>query len=363
VSLTAIRRRITRAVGWALAVLLVAAVGRADRTERPTVVVVRPAATDSRLAEALIRIEAELRTAGFDVVVVAKPEDAPAESPIETAAVIGIFGDAASGLEFKIEDHRGGRTVIRKMAPEGETGKRAPEILANYAVELLVASLAELDITPAPVDVEPAPPASPPPPASVAPVASVPGSARPPPPSPPPVALAAKAKSLRLGLESGVGVATSGVGPAVLPVVRVQYALLPAWGFRLTGAGLGTRPEITGPEGTASVSQGIVLLETLARPWRGKWATPKLSLGAGAHYFGVQGQGRAPFEGVSASRWSVALDLGVGVSSRPRSAIELALEAHALLAYPYPRVRFLEEQRATAGHPTFLVTATVAGWL
>lgn len=359
-ALNAIGRTIIGA-GCALSMLLPSAGARGALAPRPSVVVVRPDATDPSLAEALTRIEAELRIAGFDVMI-ADPESAFVEARPERgpAAVIGIFGDAMSGLEFRIANRRTGQMVVRRMAPEGETGKRAPEILAVYAVELLLASLAELDIIPA--SPEPEPPAPPPPPAPApapAPAAAEPRSAT------PAIEPIKKTDRSRFGIESGVGVAvgTGGVGPAVLPIARFQYAAVPVFHLRLTGAGLGTRPEISGDAGTAHISQAIVLAEAIARPYKGKWVSPSISFGAGAHYFGVEGRAALPLEGQSASLWSAALDLGVGVASAQSSLFELALEAHALFAYPYPSVRFVDERKATAGRPTLFITATVAGWL
>jgi hypothetical protein len=358
--LTAIRRRVF-GVACAIAAVLPAAAAKADAAQPPAVVVVRPDVTDARLAEALTRIEAELRIAGFDVTIVSKSRDVGAQSSIAEvgpAAIIGISGDAATGLEFRIANRRTAQTVVRTMPPEGESGKRAPEILAIYAVELLLASLAELDITPSPPAVEPPPaPPAPPPVAPPAPPAPQP-TARPPDP-------VAAAKPRHFGFETGIAVAasTGGVGPAVLPLARLQYAPLPAFHVRLTGAGLGTRPELSGAAGTASIAQGIVLAEAIAMPYQGRWVSPTISFGTGAHYFGVQGRSAPPLEGSSTSLWSAALDVGVGVASRRISAFEISLEAHALFAYPYPRVRFLDEQKASAGRPTLFLTTTVAFWL
>jgi hypothetical protein len=341
--------------------LLPSAGALGDGSLPPSVVVVRPDTTDARLAEALTRIQAELRVAGFDVTIVSKPRDVDAQSPnaeVTPAAVIGISGDAETGLEFRIADRRTARTVIRKMAPEGESGRRAPEILAIYAVELLLASLAELDIKPAPAEPPAAPETAKPPPVTAPPPPEQKPRAR----APEPVAPAA---ARRIGIEPGFGVAVSpgGVGPALLPIARLQYAVLEALQLRLTGAGLGTRPEISGDAGIARISQGIVLVEALARPYESRWVSPKASLGAGAYYLGVKGRAAQPLEGLSTSLWSAALDIGVGLSSRRISAFEISFEAHALLAYPYPRIRFVDEQKASAGRPTLLFTATVVGWL
>jgi hypothetical protein len=359
VPLNAIRRKI---IGWgcALSVVLPSAGALADGSPAPAVVVVRPKTSDAPLAEALTRIEAELRVAGFDVTIVSTPRDADAHPPIaETtpAATIGISGDAATGLEFRIANHRTGQTVIRRMAPEGETGRRAPEILANYAVELLLASLAEIDIKPASPETPTAPPPTPPPVTPVAPPEQKPRALTAAPISAP--------KPPRFGFEPGVGVAINpgGLAAALLPIARMQYAIRPAFQLRLTAAGLGTRPEISGDAGTAKISQAIVLVEAIARPYESRWGSPKVSAGAGAHYLGVEGRAAEPLEGLSASLWSAAVDFGAGVSSGRTSAFELSVEAHAVFAFPYPRVRFVDEQKASAGRPTLLLTATVIGWL
>ena len=57
-----------------------------------------------------------------------------------------------------------------------------------------------------------------------------------------------------------------------------------------------------------------------------------------------------------------AADAGVGLRMplRPRR-VELGVEVHALVAEPYPVVRFFETEVARAGRPSLLASVTLLG--
>ncbi len=340
------------------AMLAVAWVARAAATHRSTVVLVLPEVPDSDLAEAYVRVQGELRAAGFEVKPTLGPRDSEpsraltlAAEELQPAAVIGIFESPSGALEFWILDVRSGRTALKRMVRGGDAA-RAPEILAISAVELLLAGLSELDIKPAP-DVAERPAAPPAPAAST--------SARGPEPRG-----SEDAEPRRWGLELGLATAasTDGAGVAWLPAARLEWAPLPVLRARLSGMGLGTHPEISGTGGSARTSQAMVLTEVVLRPWATWNVAPQLSLGSGAYYFGIEGQSTAAgVSGRAASRWSAAVDAGAGLSFELHHRLELLLEAHALLAQPYPSVQFLGTEQATAGRPTLIFSAMVAGWL
>jgi hypothetical protein len=325
------------------------------------VVLVLPEVPDSDLAEAYVRMQGELRAAGFEVKRAAGRQDlepakalAAAAEELAPAAVIGIFENPSGALEFWILDVPTGRTSLKRLARGGDP-ERAPEILAISAVELLLAGLSELAIKPA-AEASAAPPRSS--------AASQPkgegdrsrqasGSKR-------------RAEPLRWGLELGMAAAVSadGAGVAWLPAARLQWAPLPALRARLSGLGLGTHPEIAGPGGVARTSQAIVLTEVVLRPWELSGLAPQVSLGSGAYYFQIEGRSTQSSNlGASASQWSAAVDAGAGLAWRLRRHIELVFEAHALLAQPYPSIRFLGAEQASAGRPTLVFSAMVAGWL
>ncbi len=320
----------------------------------PTVVLLRPEPADPALSEALIRMEGELRADGFEVKIVPRPPDRSPRESIEVAgrdlapsAIIGIFGDRQAGLEFWIADRLTGKEMVRRLDAESVDGA-APETLAIRAAELLRASMIELDITPNTTAPQPrAPqPTSPTSPSlsgaqSVGPVPS------------------------RIAVEAGIGAAfgLEGLGPSFMPIVRLQWAALPILRVRVGGFALGRPAEISAPQGSATIAQDTAMVEGifLARPLAA--ISPRLSLGVGACHFGVEGRGISPNEGADVSRWLAAVDAGLGVAFRRNALVEIAIEAHAIFLDPYPIVRIGDQKNATAGRPTFLLSATLAGWL
>jgi hypothetical protein len=351
----------------AAVVVLIALRAPAQVPSRSTVVLVRSDPPDPNLGEAYLRMHGELRAAGFDVSPEAslqnlEPTQAQALAltvqALRPAAVIGIFENPNGGLEFWILDARSGRTAVGRIARGGES-ERAPEILAISAVELLLASLSELDIKPAREPAE-------------APTALPPGSASASTSFKPPQLSAEQAGTskdrahrLHFGFELGVGasIATGGGGVAWLPALRLQWAPLPALRVRLSGLGLGTHPEISGPGGSARTTQGIALADAVLRPWDLPHVCPQLSLGAGAYYFQVEGRSAQGSAEATASKWSAALDFGAELAWKQHRRLEVLFGAHALFAEPYPSIRFFDVQKATAGRPTIVFSATAAGWL
>jgi len=95
---------------------------------------------------------------------------------------------------------------------------------------------------------------------------------------------------------------------------------------------------------------------------RGKRLEPVLSFGAGILYLAAEGHEMAPYIGGNAYRISAAADAGVGLRMplRPRR-VELGFELHALVAEPYPVVRFTQSEVARAGRPSLLASITLLG--
>src|SRR5262249_28703328 len=142
-----------------------------------------------------------------------------------------------------------------------------------------------------------------------------------------------------------------GVGLAVLPVARGRVAFGDRFAARLTISGLGTRPHVTAPEGTATVSQGLGLLEVIGDIAPQVWLRPSLSVGAGAYHISAEGSAAWPYEASDPGRWTFAADAGIGVALSLSSAFALAFEGHATLVAPRPVVRFVEVQAAEIKNP------------
>jgi hypothetical protein len=346
------------AVAFAVLLMLEIATvtARGDEPARPLVALLRPDPPDPALGQMFVRLEGELRTAGFDVTIVARAPDETPQAAIARAseaqapaAIIGVFGGSLggpdAGMEMWVADRLTGRSVVRRLNASGETGARASEILAIRAAEQLSASLIDLDLAPKPAPVaKPAevPPAPKPGPAL--------GSERP-------------AERSRFRAELGVGTLFSfeGAGPTLTPVGRLGWSALPFWEVRVTGAGLGTRSSISSSSGSATFSQDLLLLESVFSTSKPGQVGLRASLGVGTLHVGVEGHGSGSVQGLDASKWAAAVDAGIGLSYQRAGSMGFALEGHAVFASPYPVVRLLDEAQATTGRPAIFASLALTG--
>jgi hypothetical protein len=336
-----------------LAPLLFALCAREARAAAPLVVLVRPAPDNEIVSEALVRLQGELESLGFTVSVVdTPPETDPkrltesAGRALSSAATIVMFDRTEGVLELWIADRLTGKTVVRQVAVGDTDGRSRAQVLAIRAAELLRASLAETLLQPseAPEPEAPSPPA----------VAHwMQASITPPAPHP-----------VRVGLEAGAGVfgSFSGLGPAVVPMVRARMSLGEYVALRVGAAGLGTSSKVEGVAATADVSQEVVLADGQVRFLPGALVQPTLSLGAGAYGMLVQGEAAWPYEGRSGSQWSPAFAATVGVAVRLHASLELALEGQAIVATSSPTVRFFQDEPARGGRPSYLASLSLVGW-
>ncbi|WP_437290840.1 hypothetical protein [Sorangium sp. So ce406] len=352
-----------QALAGALTLLLCAA-SPAASAEPARVVLVRPGAADPSISEALIRIRGELVADGFDVELLdAQSASAPrptmddAGQQAGSAALIGLFlapdGQAA---ELWVVDPQTNRTLVRRIDTRGEAREHIVEVLAVRAVELLRASLLELLMS---SRRSAAPPGDAAPPASEA----SPHVSRPAAPS-----LDQQSRRSMWGVELGGGLLASpgGIGPALLLVARLRVAPLgpssPLEG-RLSLAGLGTAPRVAGPQASATVQQRLGLVELAALPWPELRLRPRFSVGLGALHVAVDGEASWPYRGGHSARWAFAADAGAGVELGITRRLDVVVEAHALVAHPYPVVRFAETEAASGARPALLGSLSLVGWL
>jgi len=167
----------------------------------------------------------------------------------------------------------------------------------------------------------------------------------------------------------GSGVASfDGVGPALLPMVRLDLALGSYVLMRATAAGLGTRARVQASSGWADLAEQYGLIEAGVRLRPRQRLQPFFSLGAGAQHTSAEGRASSSdYQGKTAGRWAFLADAGAGLRLSLVHHFELAIEVHAQLAQPYPVVRFLggfpSAQAATSGHPDLLPSLTLIAWL
>jgi hypothetical protein len=344
----AIVSRRALAAGLALVAAMAARAGWAS-----TVILVRPANPKAITAEALVRMHGELVSAGFDVQITATTAGSDPRASLEQTAsgnnvdaVVALLGDASPGsVEVWVIDRVTGKSVVRRVPSQPESD-RAAEILAIRAIELLRASLLE--------------------------VAMAGGKEPPMVPKPPSVEVTRfvqsaldSRKTSRWAIEvGGSGVASlGGVGPVLLPMIRLDLALGSHSLMRLALAGLGTRSLVEKPSGSAEVAEQFGLIEAGVRLRPRRRLQPFFSLGAGARHTTVEGRASSPYQGQSAAGWAFVADAGAGIRVSLSSRFETALELHAQLAQPYPVIRFLSSQVATSGRPDLLLTLTLIAWL
>jgi hypothetical protein len=153
------------------------------------------------------------------------------------------------------------------------------------------------------------------------------------------------------------------IGPAVLPLFRVDH-VINAWCLaQVTLAGLGTTSSVGSSVKTAQVAQQFALVGASLRFRSLESVRPILSLAAGVLHTSVEGRGDWPYVGRTAAQWSFLLDAGVGARLAVGSRYEIAIETHVQLAEPYPVVQFLGADVASSGRPSLNLTLTLVAWL
>ncbi|HMI88372.1 MAG TPA: hypothetical protein VK550_30020 [Polyangiaceae bacterium] len=320
-----------------------------------SVVLVRPANSPPVMVETLGRLKGELISAGFEASIVdgAPGEAADSRAGLERLAtergadaVVAIVGDLSpNSVEVWVIDKVTGKSVVRRMTFEPAAAQTS-KTLALRAIELLRASFLEIDLAAHNRQNESL--AAPPP--AVVHFVEMERLARHP---------------ERWGVEVGGAAVMSldRVGPAVLPIVRLDGSLRPWFVARATLAGLGTRPTVESQAGSAHVEQAYGLLGGSFRFRAGALVHPFAELSAGVLHTSVEGRAAAPNQSGAADQWSFLCDAGLGTLLRLPDRFYLSLAAHVQLAEPYPAVRFLGKVVATSARPNVLLIFTVGAWL
>jgi hypothetical protein len=377
-----------RAAVLAIALWAPAAWGAASR-----VAIVKPAKRDARIEEASVRLGAELSAAGFEVIVLEAKRGVDARSQVERVALdpppfatIAITRTPeGAAADVWVADRLSKKTVVRRIEQAELESEAPPRALAIRAVELLRASLLEVEADPSaklPDDVsrwmrsaepQPAPPPAPhpatPPPAPI-------GSAVVAPPVPPPTfqrpAALVPGPRTEVAPEAApetepyrlFGHATVTVAPGLLVGGLVDVAFVPTLrasaplplGFMVRGTLAGTvlENELVGVAGSASVRQDLVLFE-VAHAFRDEEAifVPLISLGVGAYHFGVRGRANAPYESLGEDSWSFSMSAGGGLALRVADPLAIVLETDLLLALPRVSVQIGPEMLGPHGVPLF----------
>jgi len=335
-----------------LALLLVAGPAYAG-----TVAIVQPPSPTPGVTETVSRIHGELLSVGLDVKVLRPPADGvpsaaefqpwieriAAEGGID--AVIDVVGDAApAGVDVWIIDKSSRKLELSKVVSEPNTAS-ASERLAIRAIEVLRSSFLVSEMSSRKAPTKSAEPTK---------------VERPAPREPMP-----ERRPERVGIAVGGAVLTSldRLGPAILPVLRLDGALR-AW-LVVTGefAGFGSRPQVATTAGNARIDQQYGIVGAGYR-FRGEQGlAPFIAFSTGALRTSVQGAAAEPSLGHTLTQWSFLLDSSVGASLHLPGRYTLTVAAHAQLAEPYVAVHILDTIAATSGRPNLVFTLTLGAWL
>jgi hypothetical protein len=304
------------------------------------VALVRTASNDRLLREAVTRLRAELGDAGFDVIEVDRAPGDPRDDVErrdgreESFATVSMnrAGSGASA-DIWISDHVSGKTLVRRLRVGA--APNAAAVLAIRALELLRASLLEV--------AEPEATASTPESAPT----DVLNWTRP--------ARASRATEPFHGTALGVGATglhgLRGVGAAIGPTLRVSHSVYGPLFARLTLAGPLVGPELSEPEGTASVRQEFASADF-------GWASAANPIGAfawiGVGAFDLHATGSATGEYRSRSQGVLSFlsMAGVGSMARLSDRLSVTAEITALSLIPQPVVVIANHDAGRAGAPS-----------
>ena len=329
-------RWVLLALGLALAPAAARAAGS------PRIVLVAPEPGD-RVA---VRIRAELRALRFEVVDAEPAPGPPARAPLaevarERGAVAAVrLVPSSAGVEVWIVDRITGKTVLREVLTEEPGSAAGSATVALRVVELLRASLMELDA--------PGPPRG---------EVTLPEEVR--------GLLAPSRRSPATPPPPGRPIVSIEVGPTLLvspgglgPEGAVQVAAHLAPESRVAASLFAMVPLVpasaSGPEGSATLRFGIFgggARVRLAAPGA-RWA-PVAGAGVSALWMSYDGKPGAGWVGASGDAFTVApwLRVGLGVAVAPR----LRLRADLLggVAVRRPAIQFGERVAARWGAPFF----------
>ena len=307
-----------------------------DQAQRATIVLVQDASPSLFLKETMTRLEGELRTSGFEVVVVVR-SGADARSSLESAvassnAVAGIFierADDRARAEVWVSDTLTGKLSVRPL----ESGE-SPAILAVRAVELLRASLLELDTSKAPPSI------------ARAPIDRITG------------------RSELVSLRSAVGVEASFV-MVVHPEIA-EVALAPALrAFVTADNGLGARVSVVAPMlgtsiegklGVAVVSTELFLAEFVYTPPLSEWFDVAAVLGVGGLHLEAHGELDDPSRARSEDLGAFVIAPSFGLVARLADHFALTAEAGLVFTLPTLKIDMGRERLGALGRPALLAS-------
>ena len=326
------------------------------RAAAETVLIVRPGASPRDLTETVTRLHGELLSVGLDVKIAERSALTPAygkKSPVameqiasewQVDGIIDVVDDVVPAVDVWVFEHERRRSEVTHIVPEPDD-ENGTARLAIRAIDVLRSTLIARRLGPArreaPAPITAAPP-------------SVRGE-RDEPASP----------SSRVGVELGAAVLASldGVDPAIMPVLRIEWAARLPLALQGEMAGLGSRPTVSTAAGSARIAQQYLVLGVCSRPPAGTGVRPTLGVAAGALRTAAEGRALAPGEGHAVERWSFLVQASAGARLGWAGRYFLTLAGHAQMAEPYVAIYVADTVAATTGRPNLLLTLTAGAWL
>lgn len=328
-----------------------------SRADAATVAILRPAHDAPELDEAVFRLQGELLAVGLAVALSERPpsedtrseqarawfEQRSRESGID--AFIDVVGERTPvAVDVWLCEREPRRLKVSRVVPE-PNAQNASAALAIRAIEVLRSSFLALEL-------------------------AGPRPAQPPPerprvtersPSPDETAGA----SARIGLAAGAAALASldGVGPSIVPLLRLDWAASSWLALEATAAGFGTRPRVESDAGSVQVAQEFLLLGLCACRSSAAGFRPVVALAAGALHTALDGRATLPNVGHQVAQWSFLLDASVGLRLNVPGRYYVTLASHAQLAQPYVAIHSANEVVATTGRPNLGLTLTAGAWL
>lgn len=325
--------------------------------------------SSAALSEATHRLRGELAALRFRVLLLRRPTlteladldrrtwlERTAEARGIDAAIEVIGESAPQAVDVWIFERSPWRSQVTRVVLEPDTPDRAGT-LAIRAIEVLRSYSFETDLAAkarAREDEAPPSPVSRPVAADV-PVARPSG----------PAVSASRDRVERAGVEVGAGILTGldGVGPALLPVLRLDWRAHRALLVHATLSGLGTQPTLRASAGTVRVAQGYGALGLCYCPASAQSVRPYLALAAGVSRTSLAGTAESPASGHEVAQWSLLLDVGAGASLRLPGRYYATLTGHLQMFQPHVAIHVVNEQIGSTGRPNLVANFLVGAWL
>ncbi len=318
-----------------------------------TVAIVRPPASSPALTETVTRLRGELLAVGLSVQVVrrsATTDDSASRvwfrdltAGAEFVALIEVVGDAPPfAVDVWVLTKTPTPARVSRVDVDPSTENPSEE-LAIRAIEVLRSAFIEDDLAAS-------------------------ERRRKPNDEPPPTVRnddPPKHESAAWGLAGGVAALTGvdGVGPAIMPVARLDFALPPSLAFEVAFAGFGSRPVVASTTDSARITQKYGVIGARYRFLPGESLRPFLGLAGGVLNTAVEGQAEPPRVERSEDQWSFLLQASTGVDLQLFERYYSSLTGHVHMAEPSVAVHILDTIVATSGRPNLALTLTLGGWL